>query len=236
MPEIVAHVRSAHLQNERQVWIRAPRDPAASQLVVFLDGELYRDRVSANAVIDALGDSIADAWHVFVSVESAESRWRECPCHPPFARFIAEELLPWLGRHTPELAAVRERTLVGLSYTGLAAAFVAKEFPGRFARVISQSGSFWSDDAALVTAYRQLTSPLPTAFHLSVGTREIQTNVQHRPDVLQKISQVEGVRRFRDALRANGHDVTYVEFEGGHECEAWRAALPDALRWALPRI
>ena len=42
------------------------------------------------------------------------------------------------------------------------------------------------------------------------------------------------VDRFRDVLRLKGHSVKYVEFDGGHDFAAWRRALPEALRWALP--
>jgi enterochelin esterase family protein len=232
MDDIVARIKSIHLQNERTIWIRPPRDRAAAHLTVFLDGELYRERVETLSVIEALGDSIADSWFVFVSMESEEARWRECPCHPPFAKFIAEELLPLLEAQHNEIKSVQQRTLIGLSYTGLAAAFVARECPGLFQKVVSQSGSFWWRDGWLVEQYR--TGPtVPTEFYLEVGTEEVQENLQHRPDVLQVVSQIEGVRRFRDVLKQRGHAVTYAEFKGGHHFAVWKQGLPEALRWAL---
>jgi len=234
MTESTGRIRSLQLGNERTVWVREPQDPArADQLTIFLDGEFYRERVGAGAVLDDLRGGLADSWFVFVSTESAEARWRECPCHPPFARFIVGELLPWLEERHPAIGGVRRRVLAGLSYTGLAAAFVAKEFPGVFGRVISQSGSFWFDDCRLERDFRAASVRLPTAFHLSVGTREVQRHVQHRADVLQVVSQIEGVQRFRDVLLQLGHAVTYAEFDGGHDFDAWRRELPDALRWAL---
>jgi enterochelin esterase-like enzyme len=236
MNETVAKIKSSPLQNERSIWIRAPRGPArAEQLTVFLDGELYRDRVEALSILDDLKDSIPDGWFVFVSMESEEARWLECPCYPPFARFIVQELLPWLENRHPELRTIQQRTLVGLSYTGLAAAFVVKEFPGVFQKVISQSGSFWWQDCALVEQYRKL-GRLPTDFYLDVGTREAQENVQHRENVFQEVSQIEGVRRFRDVLLERGHSVRYVEFDGGHSFKSWKETLPGALRWALSRV
>lgn len=232
MHETTEKFKSVHLGNERTVWIREPKTPAtADRLTVFLDAELYRERVGAQAVIDDLQDEIADSWFVFVSMESVEARWRECPCHPPFARFIVEELMPWLALRMPS---VRERTLVGLSYTGLAAAFVAGEYPGVFQKIVSQSGSFWWNDCWLVERFRGRLR-VPTEFYLDVGTREIQENVRHREDVLQVVSQIEGVRRFRDVLLERGCGVKYVEFDGGHSCDAWQQALPGALKWALPR-
>jgi len=228
-------IRSAHLDNERSIWICEPVVPAAENLVIFLDGELYRDRVGAVSVIDGLQGRIADSWFVFVSAESVESRWRECPCHRPFASFVVGELLPWLESRLPALKNVRRRTLVGLSYTGLAAAFVVHEHPGVFQRVICQSGSFWWDDCWLTRQFRSSSPDTPTDFYLDVGSGETQENVRHREDVLQVVSQIQGVRRFRDMLLQRGYPVKHVEFDGGHDFEAWKKALPEALIWALPK-
>jgi enterochelin esterase family protein len=234
MNEVISRFRSVHLQNERLIWVRPPRDrSSAGHVSIFLDGELYRDRVGANSVIDSLQGDIADSWFVFVSTESVEARWLECACYQPFARFVAMELLPWLSTQHQELRLVQERTLIGVSYTGLAAAFVAKECPGIFQRVISQSGSFWWNDCWLSEQYR-LSARVPTDFYLDVGTKELAENVRHHEDVLQVVSQIEGVHRFRDVLRLKGHSVRYVEFDGGHDVTAWRQTLPEALRWALP--
>jgi hypothetical protein len=62
----------------------------ASDLVVFLDGERYRDRVDALSVIEELRGQVANSWFVFVLEESPEARRRECPCYPPFAGFIGK--------------------------------------------------------------------------------------------------------------------------------------------------
>ena len=237
MRETTHTIKSAYLGNERRVWIREPENIlTASHLVVFLDGELYRDWVEANGVINKLlsNREIADAWFVFVSMESVESRWRECPCYAPFAGFIVEELLPWLERRHPEITAAQQRTLAGLSYTGLAAAFVAKEFPGVFQKIISQSGSFWSNNCSLIDEFAGMERHASTAFYLDVGSQETQENVRHREDVLQVVSQIEAVSRFRDVLLEKGYSVKYTEFEGGHEFPAWRRTLPEALIWVLP--
>ena len=230
---VVDTLKSKYLQNERPIWVRQPSTGSSESLTIFLDGELYRERVDAPSVIDALQGEIADSWFVFVSTATIEARWLECPCYPPFAQAIVEELLPLLDRRYPEMKAIRRRVLVGLSYTGLAAVFVAKQYPESFRRVISQSGSFWWNDCWLADQVRSQPQS-PTEFYLDVGTKEMHENVRHREDVLQVVSQIEGVRRFRDALRITGHSVRYVEFEGGHDFADWKQSLPDALRWALP--
>ena len=87
----------------------------------------------------------------------------------------------------------------------------------------------------LLSAVREICSgPVPTGFYLNVGTIELDENVLHREDVMQVVSQREGVRTFRDVLSLKGCSVKYVEYDGGHDFTAWRETLPAALRWALP--
>jgi len=237
MPEIHHLFESCQLGNERSVWLLLPRAPArAAQLAVFLDAERYRDRLGVVSVIEEQisASALANTLFVFVSEHSPEARWRECPCYPPFARFINEELLPWLQTLHGGVHTATERVLIGLSYTGLAAAYVALHGEGRWTKVISQSGSHWSNGGWLTDQYRRLESPLPVQFHLDIGSQETATNVRHRDDILQVDSQIDAVRHFRDVLRATGHEVEYVEFDGGHDYATWRQTLPGALRWAIP--
>lgn len=235
MKETAYTLRSVHLANERTVWVREP-DRTPTNLTVFLDAELYRDRVGALSLVDDLESvrAIDSSLFVFVSVESIAARWLECPCYPPFAKFIDEEFFPWLERMHPTIRHGRERVIVGLSYTGLAAAYVAMMAPFRFTKVVAQSGSFWSNDCWISGHFERLEIKPKAEFYLEVGLRETAENVRHKEDVLQVVSQIEGVRRFRDVLLRHGYAPRYVEFDGGHDCAAWRLTLPNALRWALP--
>jgi enterochelin esterase-like enzyme len=235
MRESIFQLNSSYLENQRRIWICEPDNVSgASDLVVFLDGERYRDRVGALTVIGGLRGQIADSWFVFVSEESPEARWRECPCYPPFARFVGEELLTWLASGYIDFSRIKRRVLAGLSYTGLAAAFVAKEYPDSFQKIISQSGSFWWKDCWLAEEFRRLRRKIPVDFYLDVGAEEIHENIRHRKDVIQVASQIEGVRRFRDALVAHGHEVRYNEFDGGHDYALWSRSLVDGLKWSVP--
>jgi enterochelin esterase-like enzyme len=238
MTETTHRFSSRSLGNERSVWIldRAKKSKPCN-LTIFLDGELYRDPIGAVAILDELNSKsrISDSLHVFVSHhEDPEARWKECPCHPPFAVFIIEELLPWLEENYPEIRSSKERVLIGLSYTGLAATYIALRAGGKFTRVISQSGSYWSNDCWLIGQVQEMSAPLPIEFYLDVGLDETAENVQHREDVRQVVSQLAATRTMRDALRAKGHKVKYLEFAGGHDTACWKQTLPDALRWALP--
>ncbi len=235
MKETQHNLKSAHLANERAVWVREP-EHRATNVTVFLDAELYRDRVGATSIIDALDaeSDIDRSLFVFVSMESAASRWVECPCYFPFSQFIEEELFPWLESAYPCALEAQERVIVGLSYTGLAAAYVSMINPSRFTKVIAQSGSFWSNDCWIIDYFEKLDPKPKTEFYLDVGQQETQDNVLHKEGVLQTISQIEAVKKFRDALLRHGYQPHFVEFDGGHDFTAWSVTLPDALRWALP--
>jgi enterochelin esterase family protein len=235
MRETQHFLKSVHLANERAVWVREP-ERRATNVTIFLDAELYRDHVGATAIIDDLestGD-ITSSLFVFVSMESAASRWVECPCYPPFGRFIEEELFPWLESAYPSALEAQQRVIAGLSYTGLAAAYVSMTNPYRFTKVIAQSGSFWSNDCWIIDYFEQRDPKPETEFYLDVGLQETQYNVHHKEDVFQAVSQIEAVKKFRDALARHGYRPHYVEFDGGHDFTSWRLTLPDALRWALP--
>lgn len=52
MTEQLHQFRSEHLGNERRVWIRPPVDgQTARRLVVFLDAELYREKVGEGVTL-----------------------------------------------------------------------------------------------------------------------------------------------------------------------------------------
>ena len=237
MSESIHAFTSAALGNTRTLWIRSPIHASKPcNLAVFLDGEIYREKVGAPDVIEELEatSSIGNTLFVFVSVCTWEARWQECPCYPPFAHFIIHELLPWLADQYPEINTGSERVLIGLSYTGLAATFAAFQSPQTFTRVIAQSGSFWSNDCWLIGEFGKREGPFHTAFHLDVGNKETAENVRHKEDVLQSVSQITAVRKLKAVLIEKRCQINYVEFDGGHDGGAWKKTLPDALRWALP--
>ena len=155
-----------------------------------------------------------------VSTDGVESRWKECPCYLPFAQLIDDELLPWLTTKYPELSQIRTTVLVGLGHTELAAAFVAFSYPGTFQKVISQSGSLWSNDCRLVNQFNNLPEKVSTAFYLDVGVKDVAENVRRKEDVLQVVSQIHAIRFFRVTLTRLGFELNCVEFDGGHELEA----------------
>ena len=163
------------------------------------------------------------------------NRDRELTPNPEFAAFIEHELMPWV-RTNYRVTRDPSRVMIGgSSLGGLAAAYVAMQYPATFGNVISLSGAFWwapdanpgnPANAVLEPGWltrQYLRSPLlPIRFWMAAGTFE--TDPTGSGGAILETS-----RHLRDVLIAKGYAVHYVQFAGGHEALSWRGLLPDAL-------
>jgi enterochelin esterase family protein len=230
-------LRSANLKEERSVSIYTPPgyDPKSGSygLLVLFDGQDYRGPIPIPTILDNLvaAKKIRPLVAILVDNVSDASRDRDLECYPPFADFLAKELVPW-ARQRYRFSAEPELTIVGgVSLGGLTAAYCAHRYPEVFGNVLSQSGAFgyfpgWEDPG--VTDFspygwliRQFvtTRKLPIKFYLEAGWFENDC-----PDTLLTQN-----RRMRDVLEAKGYSVVYSEFAGGHEFLSWRGSVADGL-------
>lgn len=223
------------LANTRTVWLQPPalESSAPPGLTIFLDGPYFLGHFDAPATVWQLqrDGALPPMWSAYVSAGDREMRWPESMCHPDFPTFLCDELLPQLEATTHASA---ERLLAGVSLTGLSAAHAALARPGVFDKVLCLSGSFWWEDAALARRVPEFAAST-TSFWLTVGDEETATDVDHGHGLIQVLSQVDGVRRMRDALLEHGVGAEYVEFSGGHHASSWRRALYGDLQglWAM---
>jgi enterochelin esterase family protein len=211
-------ILSDWLSEPRKVWIHPAR--ATKDCLVFLDGELYTDRVKAPETVRA-------ATCIYLPNVSAAGRHADYTCNERFASFVAE-LPHWIDQH---VASFDRFFLCGLSLSGLAAVFVSLRHPGIYSGVLSQSPSAWWNAEWLCTS---LPRGQRGRFWMSVGTQELQENVTHPPTgLLQRASQLDSVRRLAQAMAASGQVVRLAEYEGGHDPACWARELPEALAWLL---
>jgi enterochelin esterase family protein len=232
----VHHLPSRLLGNTRRVQVYTPAgydkdspsaDPGAYDLLVMFDGWGYTRNMAASTTLDNL---IADGRippTVALFVDSPD-RNLELPCYPPFARFLAEELLPWARAEYRFTGDPSHSTVGGASYGALAATFAALNYPELFGRVLCQSGAFWwkpeGDTEHELLARRFADAPrLPLRFHLDVGLLEQWPGPDGAPHIL--ITN----RHMRNVLRARGYPVSYMELNSGHDDVYWRGALADGL-------
>jgi enterochelin esterase-like enzyme len=233
-------LQSRLLGNDREIAVYTPagygKNGEALDLLVVLDEEAYLDLVPTPVILDNLiaAKKIRPRLAVFVGNSSIAGRNRELPANPDFAKFVAQELMPWLRTRYNVTRDPGRSVIAGSSYGGLAAAYTAFMCPDLFGNVLSQSGSFWwsptrdpadpakldvySEPGWLVREFARKPT-LPVRFYMEAGWFEggdgggiLDTN-----------------RYFRDILRAKGYVVHYREFRGGHDYANWRATFADGL-------
>jgi enterochelin esterase-like enzyme len=220
------------ISTSRKAWIFPALPGAAVDCLLFLDGELYTERVKAPEVIreaQAMG-SLRPMNCVYLPNVSAAGRHADYTCNERFASFLAKDVPGWIER---EVGGLDRLYLCGLSLSGLQAVFTALSHPGVFCGVLSQSPSAWWQEERLAKSLKP-TEAQRSCFWLSVGTRELEAMVSHPPSGLwQKTCQLDSVRRLTDALTNAGHEVQHHEYDGGHDSACWGAELPRALAWLM---
>ena len=223
-------IASRWLNGPRKAWVHPARSGHPVDCLLFLDGELYTDRVKASEMIrESEAAGLLPAMNcVYLPNSSAAGRHADYTCNESFASFVALEMPQWIER---EVGRFDRLFLCGLSLSGLQAVYTALKHRGVFSGVLSQSPSAWWRDEWLVNSL----APAGTErnrFWLSVGKQELQENVSHPPTPLfQKASQLDSVRRLTAAMTVAGHEVHRHEYNGGHDPVCWGAELPDALAW-----
>jgi enterochelin esterase-like enzyme len=229
-----AVVPSAALGRDCRVTIYLParlRRTRRYPLLIVHDGGDYLNYASIRTVLDNLIHRLEMAETV-VALSHPVERLVEYPNSPEHARFVAEELTPWLESELPLLGTPEGRCLMGASFGAVASLSTAWRYPGMFGRLLLQSGSFAFTDIGLsergpmfepvvrfVNEFRSRPAPVSERLFVSCGVYE---------------SLIYENRSLVPLLQATGMEVRYVEARDGHNWENWRDRLRDGLSWLLP--
>ena len=225
---------SKALGNRRDVYLYRPAGWTAGAtergLLVLFDAQAYLRQVPTPALLDNLiaAKRIPPTAALLVGNPSAESRGHELPPNPLFARFLAEELLPWAKRQG--ISAEGHRTvLAGSSYGGIASTYAALRYPQQFGNVLSLSGSYWwsphGEEPGWLTRFARDAQSVPVRFFMRAGLFE--RGKGGHMDLLGSN------RNMRDVLIAKGYAVDYGEFAGGHDYAQWGGELANGLEALL---
>jgi len=213
------------LGNQRDVYLYRPpgwTPGAAGQgLLVLFDAHAYTRQVPTPTLLaNLLADGLIGPTAALIIANPTDlSRQVELPPNPQFARFMAEELMPWAKARG--LSAPADRTVVaGSSYGGLASAYLGLQHPELFGNVLSLSGSYWWAPEGMEPGWltrEYVRAPrAPLRFYLQSGLFE-------GPKILDTN------RQLRDVLQAKGYPVVQVEYPAGHDYLQWRGSLPCGL-------
>jgi enterochelin esterase family protein len=223
--------------NERNIWVYTPPGYASGDesypLLVAFDGGWALTRVPTQRLLDNLlaDGRIKPVIAVFIDNPTPDSRNVELPCNESFARFVEEELLPWLQGRYRISDSPADHFVTGASYGGLAAMWFGFRLPHLFGNVISQAASLWWGPGFrmdvprsaggyppewLIEQYRNAPR-LPVRFWMEIGLME-------HPSLM-----IEPNRRMKALLEEKGYDLTYSEPCGGHDTALWRGTLGTAL-------
>ena len=240
------------LNMNRKIWIYTPPNFTKTgkkyHFLVIFDGKAFLDFTHPPIMFDNLNEKkkIPPLVAVFIHNYSGFQRGKDLDCYPPFADFIAKELVSWARENYHISSDPDESVLMGSSSGALAAAFIGYKYPETFRKILSQSGFYgWSpgniffqrllnyygkdyvrwwnkeDEKENYWLIKQLlrSEKLPLKFYVNVGSLETRT--------------MPSVHRFRNMLQDKGYTHNYEEYPGGHEYIAWREHLPEGLIYLI---
>ncbi len=141
-----------------------------------------------------------------------------------YARFLIEELKPFVDRTYRTRPEAEATGLGGASLGGLATLALGLWYPQVFTRLAVLSPSIWWDECVICRMVGELPEKLPLQIWLDTGTAE---------------PGWERARLLRESLVESGwrldDDLQYTEVEGGSHSEgAWAARFDAVLRFLYP--
>jgi len=225
---------SEALGGNRQVVLYLParfRPTRRYPLLVVHDGPEYLRYSGMKTVLDNLSTRL-EIPGLIVALTQPEKRLNEYANHEPHARYLTEELVPFLESEFPISKAPRHRALMGASFGAVAALTTAWRYPGFYGRLLLQSGSFAFSDIGdhqkgpafdpvveFMNAYREEPKAVSEKVFVSCGTYE--ANIYENRSIVP-------------FLQKTGMEIRYVEARDGHNWENWRDRMREGLSWLFP--
>ncbi len=200
-------------------------------LLVVHDGPEYLRYSGMKTVLDNLIYRL-EIPGMIVAMTQPEKRLNEYANHEPHARYLTEELVPFLESEFPISTAPRHRGLMGASFGAVAALTTAWRYPEFYGRLLLQSGSFAFTDIGdnqkgpvfdpvvdFMNAFREDPKSVSEKVFISCGTYE--ANIYENRSIVP-------------FLQKTGMEIRYVESRDGHNWENWRDRMREGLSWLFP--
>ncbi len=227
-------VHSRQFGDARHIGVYLParfRRTRRYPLLIVHDGFDYVEYAALRTVLDNLIQHL-EIPEIVVALTQSPDRLREYAGDARHAGFVAEELPAELGRRFPLIDSPRSRCLMGASFGAVASLHAAWCYPGRFDRLLLQSGSFAFSDlgghgrgtvfdpvADFMNRFRTAPGRPAGRVYMSCGIYE---------------SLIYENRSLVPLLRDQRIDLRYEEVRDGHNWENWRDRLRTGLAWLFP--
>jgi enterochelin esterase-like enzyme len=193
--------------------------------VLYLhDGSEYQKRARVTEIVDTLIARRRIRPLLVVMVDPIR-RTEEYSLSEPYVRLTLEELVPRIDREYRTEAHPEGRVVGGASMGGIVSAGLALTHPELFGAAFCQSGAYQVGDGYVLRLAAQH-ARRPPRFWVDVGLYDLDFGGDNNLRV--------AARRFREALRAGGYSLRYLEAPEGHNWTNWRSRLPAALQWLFP--
>lgn len=189
----------------------------AFKVALLVDGGDFQSRRIAGVLLDNLIAERVLPPLVVAMLHDEGSRTSHLAASASTARFVREELVPWI-RKSFRVVEGPEGWTVGANGGGAElAALCALEVPILFGGAFLFCGDFSGSDVARGLTARVASGPkAPVRFRVATGT-------------LERGKAVFASRSFRDALEAGGFDVSAEDFSGDRSPPNWLLALERGL-------
>jgi len=233
--ELVAdRIDSQVFRGSRDLQVYLPARYRANRrypLLIVHDGLDYVKFAALKVVLDNLIEALEIPTLIAALIQSPD-RLKEYGADDRHARFLGEELLPFMASKYPLIDEPRARGVMGASFGGVASLHAAWRNPGLFGRLLLQSGSFAFSDfgrhqrgpvfdpvAEFMNEFREQPGVPAERVYLSCGIYE---------------SLIYENRSLVPKLQEQGIDVRFEEARDAHNWENWRDRLRNGLSWLFP--
>jgi enterochelin esterase-like enzyme len=216
------------LGKRRDLWLYQPPTPDPVPLLVVYDGTDYYRRARLNVIVDNLIARQQMAPVAMAMIDHA-GEYRFAEYHAPEATLFTVARVYEIARTHLNLLDISEHHteygVMGASLGGLMALYTGVRMPQYVGKVLSQAGGFDICPAPRVESLmHQLVRLLPTQ----------PLRIWQDCGTLDWL--LESNRAMRTVLEAKGYDLTYREYNAGHNFTAWRDVLPEALTTLYPPV
>jgi enterochelin esterase family protein len=229
------HLDSAAFGEKRAFGVYLParfRSTRRYPLLIVHDAGDYLRYSGLGAILDNLIDRL-EVPDLIVALTNSPERLREYAADERHARFLTDELVPYMEKLFPLDPQPQARCLMGASFGAVASLSTAWRRPGFYGRLLLQSGSFAFTDIGDRNHRGPLFDPIVQFMN---QFRAQPAAVSER--VFVSCGMYESLiyenRSFVPLLQSTGMDVRYVEARDGHNWENWRDRLREGLSWLFP--